>query len=415
MTVAMNNSVHHATRGDIARIAEADLNGDSFFQSPAWARVKSRFGWEAFSFRQSRYAGLQRDVLVLLKKIPPLGYIAYAHDALLPLELSTNPNYEVAAPEAPHETSHKVLLGCAADVLFDIATILAREEKKNIFALRYDAPWVVPAEHATKQSPIRIAGKGVMGAGPFVQPPATVLLDLSLSEEELLAAMKSKTRYNIRLAAKQGVSVADGVSMDDFYALYQTTSKRNGIAIHSLEYYRAVEEAAQETSQLEPNAEVYMYGARYQGELIASAVVVHYRPNGGQKRALYLYGASSNEHRSLMPAYALQWHAITEAKKLGCVSYDLFGIPNIAAQEKKQQKDQQKKAKVSSMAGLIQFKIGFGGAVYSRAGGFSCVPRGFFPRAANAAFCCAEFARAALMKCAKYKKWFGLRRRSVRQ
>lgn len=174
--------------------------------------------------------------------------------------------------------------------------------------------------------------------------------------------MKPKWRYNIRLAEKKGVEVKrEGVeAIETFYALYLETARRDGIAIHPLSYYRELFAAAEReaASGTIPRPVLSVWVARHEGKPIAAIITLFH----GQQ-AIYLYGASSGEQRNLMPAYALQWHAIEAAKAEGCSEYDFFGIPPDSDPS-------------HPMAGLYLFKTGFGGDILHRVGSvdFPCMP-----------------------------------------
>jgi Uncharacterized protein involved in methicillin resistance len=175
-----------------------------------------------------------------------------------------------------------------------------------------------------------------------VQPLRTILLDLAPSETELLAQMKEKWRYNVRLGSRKGVTVRDATSLADvstWYALLQTTGERDSFGIHTLAYY-------QEVWQLyAPSGAVRLLLAEHEGQLLAGIFVGLI---AGQ--AIYLYGASSNEQRKLMPNYVLQWEAIRWARERGARSYDFWGIPDTDAEDE-------------AMAGVYRFKRGWGGRV----------------------------------------------------
>jgi lipid II:glycine glycyltransferase (peptidoglycan interpeptide bridge formation enzyme) len=130
--------------------------------------------------------------------------------------------------------------------------------------------------------------------------------------------MKSKTRYNIRLSARKGVTVREG-SGEDLYAfvdLMQTTGQRDGFGVHAPEYYATV------YSMYAPQNAALLI-AEYENKPLAAAMITALGDT-----AVYLYGASSNEERNRMPAYAVQWAAIRWAREHGCTRYDLWGIPD---------------------------------------------------------------------------------------
>ena len=170
------------------------------------------------------------------------------------------------------------------------------------------------------------------------QPEATLTLDLTLSEEELLKQMKRKGRYNINLAEKKGVQIKDG-SLDDFMQLLKQTTSRDGFSGHDKKYYETMLKTI-------PGAR--LYSATKDQKTLASALVIHY-----EDTAIYYYGASSNEDRELMAPYLVQWHAITTAKAAGLGSYDFLGIAP------------DKAAKNHPWAGVTEFKKKFGGKVIS--------------------------------------------------
>lgn len=172
-----------------------------------------------------------------------------------------------------------------------------------------------------------------------IQPPDTVHLDLSPQLDDLLAAMRAKTRYNIRLAAKKGVSVRveSHHALDSWYRLYQETATRDKISIHSKAYY--------ETLLRNNPGQVELLMASHEGDLLAGIIVLYQGTT-----ATYVYGASSNIKRNLMASYLLQWTAIERAKNRLCTTYDFFGLPPWADDN-------------HPMHGLYQFKTGFGGRV----------------------------------------------------
>jgi lipid II:glycine glycyltransferase (peptidoglycan interpeptide bridge formation enzyme) len=203
--------------------------------------------------------------------------------------------------------------------------------------------------------------------------------------------MKPKTRYNIGRAARTGVTVrrAGEGELEVFYRLLSETARRDGIAVHSIGYYRGLFELARhyggegrpgngseggppEGGTGAPAApDLRLYLAEHEGEALA-AVVTLFR--GGE--AVYLYGASSDRKRNLMAPYALQWKAMEDARAAGCTVYDLFGIPPGGDPG-------------HPMAGLYRFKTGFGGRIVHRPGSWEYVLR----PAAAALFRAAEYAR----------------------
>jgi lipid II:glycine glycyltransferase (peptidoglycan interpeptide bridge formation enzyme) len=169
----------------------------------------------------------------------------------------------------------------------------------------------------------------------------TVWLDLNRTEEDWLARMKPKTRYNIRLAEKKGVTVRSGTIEDlsSVYRMYAETSVRDGFVIRPETYYLRAWKYFMEAGL----AEVLL--AEVDGELVAGLILFF----TGQ-RSWYMYGMSRETHRDKMPNYLLQWHAMRTSRARGCLQYDLWGAPDIFDE-------------TDSMWGVFRFKEGLGGQV----------------------------------------------------
>src|SRR5260221_5134557 len=190
-----------------------------------------------------------------------------------------------------------------------------------------------------------------------IQPVRTILLDLTADEATLLARMKEKWRYNLRLAERKGVKVRAAQSVEDvqaWYNLIQITSERDQFGIHTLDYYLQ----AWRIFMLRQQGRLFL--AECEGQLLAGIFVSLYA-----KQGIYLYGASSNEQRNLMPNYLLQWEAIRWAKAQGAKQYDFWGIPATDAE-------------AEAMAGVYRFKSGWGGEVVRFVG---CYQHVYHPRA----------------------------------
>ena len=181
-----------------------------------------------------------------------------------------------------------------------------------------------------------------------VQPRRTLVVDLTPPEADLLARMKQKTRYNIRLAARKGVRVRPSEDVDAFHTLMQETGARDGFAVHSRDYYRRAYRL------FHPQGACELLLAEYQGQPLAGLMVF---ARGG--RAWYLYGASNNRERNRMPTYLLQWEAMRWAKDRGCIEYDLWGVPD--ADEAALEAEFTRRS--DGLWGVYRFKRGFGGAL----------------------------------------------------
>jgi len=179
-----------------------------------------------------------------------------------------------------------------------------------------------------------------------IQPPRTIIIDIRGTEEEILARMKPKARYNTRLAEKKGVTVRAWNDIDSFHKMMLVTGGRDGFGIHSLEYYKSAYEL------LQPKGLGEILVAEYEGKPLAALFVAR----SGQ-RAYYLYGASTDEERNRMPTYLLQWEAMKWAKTRGCEEYDLWGVPD----EDEATLEANFESRHDGLWGVYRFKRGFGG------------------------------------------------------
>jgi lipid II:glycine glycyltransferase (peptidoglycan interpeptide bridge formation enzyme) len=172
-----------------------------------------------------------------------------------------------------------------------------------------------------------------------VQFDNTILLDLTPPEEQILAGMKQKTRYNIRLAQRHGVQVRPGglEDLDLLMRMYAETSSRDGFVIRDPAYYRRAWEDFMGAGMAQP------FIAEVEGEPVSGLIAYRFGAT-----AWYLYGMSRSAHREKMPNHLLQWEAMRWAKSGGCAHYDLVGIPG-------------RPDPTDSLWGLYRFKVGFGG------------------------------------------------------
>jgi len=171
------------------------------------------------------------------------------------------------------------------------------------------------------------------------QPECTLIIDLTASEEKILADMKQKGRYNIKLSEKKGVIIKESKNANDFYEILEETTQRDGFTPHDKNFYQVMIDA------LEPKGMAKLYIAEYEGKIIAGLLATFYG-----ETATYYYGASSNEYRNVMAPYLLQWHAIREAKKKGFKHYDFLGIAPEGSKNHPWQ-------------GVTDFKLKFGGKI----------------------------------------------------
>jgi peptidoglycan pentaglycine glycine transferase (the first glycine) len=183
-----------------------------------------------------------------------------------------------------------------------------------------------------------------------VQFRNTVMISLEPGEEQLLANMKQKTRYNINLALRKGVTIrmATLADIDLLFRMYAETSVRDGFVIRSDAYYHEVWSSFMAGHSREapeqPLAQALV--AEVDGEPVAGVFIFIFA-----KKAWYLYGMSREAHRDKMPNYLLQWEAIKRARAAGCTTYDLWGAPDEFVE-------------TDPLWGVYRFKEGLGGTVH---------------------------------------------------
>lgn len=258
-------------------------------QTTAWGSLKSQFGWWS---RQVVVHDNNGDIaagsLLLFRRVAGLT-LAYA-------------------PKGPLTVWHDRALTTRL-----IAAMTAEARRQGAVVLKIEPDLPDTAQHRAL-----LAGYGFVPSAQTVQPRSTVWLDLSGDDDAVLGRMKSKWRYNVRLAERKGVTVRAGGAADlaAFQELMETTGERDAFDVHSMAYYRRAFEL------FVPGQGVFLY-AEYEGEPLAAIVMLHQGHT-----AWYLWGASSNRHRNRMPNHALQWAAMQWAKERGATRYDLWGIPD---------------------------------------------------------------------------------------
>jgi lipid II:glycine glycyltransferase (peptidoglycan interpeptide bridge formation enzyme) len=298
------------------------LDRSHFLQSWEWGELKSKYGWTAKRIGWSM-GGVAVGAAQVLTRGLQLGGIQ------LPFRIQYVPrgpllNWEKAA--------------VLKQVLDDLAI---RAIKDGSVLIKIDPEFPTESIDMLEKS-------GWAASSEQIQFKNTILLDLDASTDELLAAMKQKTRYNIRLASRRGIAIrmGDMDDLDELYELYAQTSIRDGFVIRHKGYYRDV------WSELIAASMAQIFIADFEGRSVSALIVVRYG-----KVAYFLYGMSSNEHREKMPNHLLQWEAIQWAKDKGCFRYDLWGAPDVMEEG-------------DPLWGVYRFKSGFGGSIQQTIGAF---------------------------------------------
>jgi lipid II:glycine glycyltransferase (peptidoglycan interpeptide bridge formation enzyme) len=302
----------------------------SILQTTNWARLKSNFGWQSNRVWLKQDGRLVAGAQVLVRSAA-LGLMKVAY-------VPHGPLVDWSDEEQVNVTLNQI----------DFAAY-----KLGAGMLKME-PQLWRSEMPPEQWEALCKREECLPNSDTIQPPRTILIDLRPSEEEILAAMKSKTRYNIRLSEKKGVTVRQGTAEDIpiFNRLMLTTGQRNEFGVHEPLYYKTAYD-------LFGGKEATMFIAEYEGTPLAAIMIFTLG-----KQAAYLYGASSNEERQRMPTYAVQWAAIRWAKEQGCTTYDLWGVPD----EPEETLEAQFMERNEGLWGVYRFKRGFGGEVVRTVG-----------------------------------------------
>jgi len=301
---------------------EAGLAGSGhFLQSWRWGEFKSRFGWDVERVSVTGKNNVAQAQILFRSRGPiSVGYV---------------PRGPVVPEGEP-----------------DLATDLMR--KIDQASKRHRALYTL----VETDRPLPFAGTykdhGFVTGPDHIQPARTVKVPL-LADEPLLAQMRQNTRYSVRLAIRREVEVVhcgEGYGVNDFYTLLLETSDRNRFDIHSEDYYRAFLDTFGE--------DALCIFARSDHHLAAALIAVKHGPE-----AIYMYGASSSEHRANGAAFLLQFEAMKWARAAGCTRYDLWGIPAEDPEHVSDTGDTVARTRGDDWRGLYRFKIGFGGDIVS--------------------------------------------------
>jgi peptidoglycan pentaglycine glycine transferase (the first glycine) len=343
------------------------LPNPHFLQTYEWAQVKAKYGWKPIylvwsdkSFQS--YVPDQLDQLDLLDQSSIQAACLVLKRTVLSRGFAAR-FCILYCPKGPLlNWSNESLRNRVLDDLQSFA------KKQGAIFLKIDPDIVVGTGIPESEDAIEDNGgqtvmselkrRGWRFSSDQIQFKNTVLIDLSASEDEMLTRMKQKTRYNIRLAEKKGVTVRIGTQADlpMLYKMYAETSVRDGFVIRDEGYYRMVWESFMQSA--EPNAEPLI--AEVNGEAVAAIFVFYFAG-----RAYYVYGMSRESHREKMPNYLLQWEAMKRAKLDRCLVYDLWGAPDEFNES-------------DSLWGVFRFKEGLGGEVIRTLGAWDYAPNPFW-------------------------------------
>ena len=374
------------------------LPNSHFLQTYQWGQVKAKYGWQPIYLAWDREGKMKEE-----EDLSSLAFYPSAAALVLKRPMLRMRNGFAArlsilyAPKGPLlDWTNEPLRNRVLNDLQDLA------KKEGAIFLKIDPDVVLGTGIPSSEEDVPDYGgravrsvlwrRGWRDSSDQIQFKNTVLIDLQPSEEELLARMKQKTRYNIRLAEKKGVTLRIGTEndFDILYKMYAETSVRDGFVIRDGAYYKTVWQtflanapalASSSESPTTPRGPFLRDKSPCAEPLIAevdnepvAAIFVFYFA----ECAYYVYGMSRNLHREKMPTHFLQWEAIKRAKARGCTVYDLWGAPDVFDES-------------DSMWGVYRFKEGLGGRVVRTLGAWDFAPNpfwyklysGIIPRALN--------------------------------
>jgi peptidoglycan pentaglycine glycine transferase (the first glycine) len=336
----------------------ATLPGAHILQTWEWGNVKSQFGWQPhYLFWLQEQGQIELIINKHLDEFKKKHLVAAAlvlHRKIMIGGLSHRMGV-IYIPKGPLLDWSN--LGLRQRVLQDL----------ELFAQKHSAIFIkidpdvevgigIPGISGSVESSLGVFLADELKAGGWqfsdeqIQFRNTVLIDLRPSEEDLLANMKQKTRYNVNLAIRKGVIVRTGKTNDlnMLFRMYAETSIRDGFIIRNERYYQEVWKNFMHSQKPvffeQPVAEALI--AEVDGNPVAGAIIFRFAG-----KAWYLYGMSTMTHRDKMPTYLLQWEAIKRAKAANCTIYDLWGAPDEFVE-------------TDPLWGVYRFKEGLGGTVH---------------------------------------------------
>jgi lipid II:glycine glycyltransferase (peptidoglycan interpeptide bridge formation enzyme) len=287
-------------------------------QSTGWAQVKAATGWRAERFILEDDGGRQGCVQVLRKYVGPSLSVAYA-------------------PRGPLCDDERL-----PDAVGALRKALARDWTVSLLC---DPE--VPESQALARA---LAAGGVRRSPVYVQPRRTLLMDLTQEPDAMLAAMRKKTRQYIHKAERAGVATEDTTDLARFHRLLSTVAERDRFGIHDLGYFAYLVEAFGDS--------LHLLMARIDGEDVGALLVIRIGD-----RAWELFGGWSGTHGESRPFYLLKWRSLLKMKQLGVRRYDMWGL-----------------AEGEELAGVENFKLGFGGEIATWIGALETPVTGFlFP------------------------------------
>lgn len=298
-----------------------------------WGDIKGRTGWKPWRLILEADGEIVAAATILERKLPLIGAPIFYCPRGPVMDMGESEKFQAV-----------------------LQTISALAKRRKAILLKFDPD--ISKSEKNLQRYFQTAGFKQVDKGKNfegVQPKFVFRLDISPDEEILLANMHQKTRYNIRLALKKGVVIRIGSREDlpAFFKVLKETTERDNFLVRSYSYFEDLYDT------LVPTGFAQLFIGEFEGKIVAGTLAFL----TGEK-TWYIYGASSNAHRNVMPNYLIQWEMIRWAKEQGCTLYDFRGVSGDLSED-------------NPLYGLYKFKKGFNGEFTEFIGEWDYVYRPF--------------------------------------
>lgn len=308
----------------------AAVPGGHHVQSSAWGLVKATAGWRPVRVVVLREGAIVAGAQILTRPVPVIGSVGYL-------------------PSGPCFAEHdETLMGTMTEILRGLAR-----------RLRIKALFVQPPATAEAYAE-HLAASGFRRSRVGMALTATTVLDLGPDLDDVLAGMKSKTRYNIRLSQRRGIVVREGTESDipTFHRILAATGERQGFSPNDEAYFTDL------TRILRARGHCKLFLAEHEGEAVSCMLAI---PFGDT--VVYKRGAWAGTHGEKRPNEAMHWAVIRWAKANGYRYYDFDGLePDVAESILQGQPIPRE-----SVQSVTRFKLGFNGAIVLRPGVYEYV------------------------------------------
>ena len=321
------------TRDERQWDAFVQAHGGGFLQSWGWSQFQEAVGRRTFRFRVGSAGAKEEEGDTLsqfvLVELPLAFGFRYAYV----------PRGPVVRRTGDKEADTANIVSC-------VEALRQKISRDRLAFARVEWPWPLSENVVTKEG----AAKWGFRPADHVQPQHTVIADLTGTEERLLAAMHQKTRYNIRVAEKHGVTVREALrddahllehDVDVFWGMLHETASRDKFSTHERKYYGTMLDVL--SPKKSEGLRARLFFAEYEGRAVAAAMTGEFGDT-----VTYLHGASLAGDRKVMGPYLLHWHIMKDAKSRGFAKYDFWGVAPSDDPD-------------HAWAGITRFKTGFGG------------------------------------------------------